>query len=99
MKEELVYWISDSVYIVFTTEDVLRVTPDDGVGYWCRGKMETGNERRPYEGMINETDIAEIKVPRFSLLAPLPVVGGLGIGIILCVVALAVGGFSIGPTW
>ncbi len=95
---ELVYWISDSTYIQFNQTNAYHITPKDGVGYWCLGRVEDRNEKINYAGMIPFDEIEEINVDYFSLTKT--IIGAtLGGAVFLFFVVMALATNGLGSPW
>lgn len=63
----LLCWLSDSTCIRFEYRNAVRITPEDGTGYWCIGKVENRNEEIPMIGKIPYDEIEEIIVVDTSI--------------------------------
>jgi hypothetical protein len=83
-------WIDDTTAIYFKNQSYVRITPEEGIGYWCIGTITKESVENVFAGKINEEEIQELRIvknntPTVILYATS---GLLGLVVVIAIVAL-----------
>lgn len=60
------FWLKDSTRLNFIEGRYFMVTPDQGSGLWCIGRMSAGRTDSMFAGKIDLADMQVIEVPTIS---------------------------------